>query len=79
MCGMPAMAGPVPRCQLALALLLAEAAGPRLASPPQLYDPAFTEVGTPAGAAVNEPQDFPQNSFVTCCQEVSHFVQFHHC
>ncbi len=37
-------AGPVPRCQLALTLLLAEAAGGRLATPPQLFDPAFTEV-----------------------------------
>jgi hypothetical protein len=36
-------AGPVPRCQLALTLLLAEAAGGRLATPPQLFDPAFTE------------------------------------
>ena len=39
-------AGPVPRCQLALTLLLAEAAGGRLATPPQLFDPAFTEVTT---------------------------------
>lgn len=35
----------MPRCQLALTLLLAEAAGSRLATPPQLFDPAFTEVG----------------------------------
>ena len=34
----------MPRCQLALTLLLAEAAGSRLATPPQLFDPAFTEV-----------------------------------
>ena len=49
----PIWPGPVPRHQLALVLLLADALGERLQAPPQLFDPAFTKArGRPPAAAV---------------------------